>query len=115
VSQNDDGLNPFYAVERPKHRYWLHALLFIATLISTTIVGAGMARSFAENRTFDFLNDVFRYGSLWRSPSLLADGLPFSLALLGVLLTHEFGHFLTARYYHVDVSLPYFLPAPTLI
>jgi hypothetical protein len=28
---------------RPRHRYWLHALLLVATLLSTTIVGAGLA------------------------------------------------------------------------
>ena len=112
---NDDGLNSFYAVERPKHRYWLHGLLLLATLFTTTLVGAGMARSFAENRSFDFLGDVFGYTNLWQRPSLLADGLPFSVTLMAVLLMHEFGHFFAARYYHVDVSLPYFLPAPTLI
>jgi membrane-associated protease RseP (regulator of RpoE activity) len=42
-------------------------------------------------------------------------GLPFSLTLLTILMAHEMGHYLTARYYRVDVSLPYFLPAPTLI
>ena len=41
--------------------------------------------------------------------------MPFSLTLLAVLLAHEFGHYFTARYYHVDVTLPFFLPAPTLI
>ena len=30
-------------------------------------------------------------------------------------MAHEFGHYLTARYYHVDATLPFFLPAPTLI
>jgi membrane-associated protease RseP (regulator of RpoE activity) len=115
LSPNDDGLHPFYAVERPKHRYWLHGVLLAATLITTTVVGAGMAHSFVQNRPFDFLDDGFGYSNLWRNPSLVADGLPFSLTLLSVLLMHEFGHFFTARYYHVNVSLPYFLPAPTLI
>ena len=39
---------------RPRHRYWLHALLLLATLLSTTIVGAGMAHSFAQNQPVDF-------------------------------------------------------------
>ena len=29
-------------------------------------------------------------------------------------MAHEFGHYLACRYYDVDASLPYFLPAPTL-
>src|SRR5260370_8496029 len=30
-------------------------------------------------------------------------------------MAHEMGHYLAARYYKVDGSLPYFLAAPTLI
>lgn len=100
---------------RPRHRYWLHALLLLLTLVTTTWVGAGMMRSFAAARPFDFIDDVFGYSDLWSQPRLLFAGLPFSITLLTILLAHEFGHFLTARYYGIDVSLPYFLPAPTLI
>jgi membrane-associated protease RseP (regulator of RpoE activity) len=52
---------------------------------------------------------------MWQQPSFLLQGLPFSLTLLTILMAHEMGHYITARYYDVDVSLPYFLPAPTLI
>lgn len=100
---------------RPRHRYWLHALLLVATLLSTTVVGAGLARSFAAGRPFDFQGDLAGYARMWQQPSYLLPGLPFSLTLLTILLAHEFGHFLTARYYLVDVTLPYFIPAPTLI
>ena len=103
----------FYA--RPRQRYWLHALLLVATLLSTTVVGAGLARSFAASRPFDFEGDLQGYVRMWQDPSYLLAGLPFSLTLLTILLAHEFGHFLTARYYLVDASLPYFIPAPTLI
>jgi len=103
----------FYA--RPRHRYWLHALLLVATLLSTTIVGAGLARSFAQGRPVDFAGDLDGYVRMWHEPSYLLAGLPFSLTLLTILLAHEFGHFLTARYYLVDATLPFFIPAPTLI
>jgi membrane-associated protease RseP (regulator of RpoE activity) len=39
-------------------------------------------------------------------------GLPYAITLLTILFFHEMGHYLTARYYGMDVSLPYFLPAP---
>jgi membrane-associated protease RseP (regulator of RpoE activity) len=42
----------------------------------------------------------------------LVGGLAFSAALMVILLTHELGHFLQARRYHVPASLPYFLPMP---
>ena len=100
---------------RPGHRYWLHALLLLATLLSTTVVGAGMARSFARNVPIDFGDSLNGYLRFWHEPSYLLPGLPFSLTLLAILLAHEFGHFLTARYYLVDASLPYFIPFPSLI
>jgi membrane-associated protease RseP (regulator of RpoE activity) len=50
-----------------------------------------------------------------RHPAVLLDGLPFSLTLLLILLGHEMGHYITCVRYGIDASLPYFLPAPTLI
>jgi membrane-associated protease RseP (regulator of RpoE activity) len=104
-----------WAPARPRHRYWLHALLLLLTLLTTTIVGAEMAHSFAASRPFDFGTDLESYKLLWHAPSFLLDGLPFSLTLLTILMAHEMGHYLAARYYRVDATLPFFLPAPTLI
>ena len=100
---------------RPKHRYWLHALLLLLTLVTTTVVGAGLAESFAGNRPFDFDADLRGYARMWHDPAYLLDGLPFSLTLLAILMAHEMGHYCAARYYGVDATLPFFLPAPTLI
>jgi len=100
---------------RPYQRYWLHALLLAATLLTTTVVGVGMARGFTHNAPFDFDSNLSVYLAMWHNPAILLDGLPFSLTLLSVLLAHEFGHYIAARYYHVDATLPFFLPAPTLI
>jgi membrane-associated protease RseP (regulator of RpoE activity) len=103
---------PYYY--RPRHRYWLHALLLLVTLLTTSVMGTGMARGFASGRPFEF--DSFAgYLSAWHHPSTLLTGLPFALTLLAVLLAHEFGHYCAARYYGVDATLPFFLPAPTLI
>lgn len=41
-----------------------------------------------------------------------AGGTGFAVALLAILVTHEFGHYFTARSYRAAVSLPYFIPAP---
>src|SRR5439155_25163723 len=38
-----------------------------------------------------------------------------SLAIMTLLLSHEMGHYLTCRYYGIDATLPYFIPAPTLV
>jgi len=42
----------------------------------------------------------------------LVGGLGFCLALMTILLAHEFGHFLQARRYGVPASFPYFIPLP---
>ena len=48
-------------------------------------------------------------------PAILLEGLPFSLTLLTILLAHELGHYITCLRHGINASLPYFLPAPTLI
>jgi membrane-associated protease RseP (regulator of RpoE activity) len=113
----DSALSDALAPEqhRPHHRYWLHVLLLLLTLCTTTVVGAGLAQSFAQNRPFDFDSDILGYMRAWHDPAYLLGGLPFSLTLLAILMSHEMGHYLAARYYRVDVTLPFFLPAPTLI
>lgn len=68
--------------------------------------------------SFDGTDAVFRDGlvhALGTDPSLLLRGLPFSLALISILLSHEMGHYLTCRYYGIRATLPYFIPAPTLV
>ena len=43
---------------------------------------------------------------------LLVRGLWYSVTILAILGCHELGHYLACRYYDVDASLPFFLPAP---
>ncbi|HTA47569.1 MAG TPA: site-2 protease family protein [Bryobacteraceae bacterium] len=98
----------------PKNRLWLHALLLVVTLFTTTLVGAHMQYNFNRNLPFFDLErdlDIFTIGL--RSWHLFLSGLPFSLTLLTILMAHELGHYLACLYYGVDATLPYFLPAPT--
>lgn len=49
------------------------------------------------------------------SPPSLGDwreGVAFTVALLAILVTHEFGHYIAARIHGVPASLPYFIPLP---
>jgi membrane-associated protease RseP (regulator of RpoE activity) len=79
-------------------------------------MGAHMAENFRLDRPAIELDRAFgNLAHVWSDPSWLLQGLPFSLSLLFILLAHEFGHYCTCRYYHVDASLPYFIPAPTFI
>lgn len=45
---------------------------------------------------------------------LVQGSLAYSLTILLILGSHEMGHYLACRYYQVDASLPFFLPAPVL-
>ncbi len=93
---------------RPREAWPLHVLLFAATLFSTTTGGAIIAGMLpADGRVI--LNPGawdLAFFHAWTA------GLSFSLPLLAILLCHELGHYLTARRYQLDVSPPYFIPAP---
>jgi membrane-associated protease RseP (regulator of RpoE activity) len=69
-------------------------VLFVATVVSLLYTGA----------TLDPPPGPFR----------LANGLPFAVSLLSILLTHEFAHFLFARHHRVNASLPFFIPMPVV-
>ena len=60
-------------------------------------------------------DDLLVMGGMILHPASLLQGLPFSITLMAILLAHELGHYFACVYYRVDASLPYFLPAPTLI
>jgi membrane-associated protease RseP (regulator of RpoE activity) len=73
----------------------LNLVLFLATLLTTLFIGAMMEG--AQPLT---------------DPKAFLLGVPFSASLLLILGFHELGHYLTARAYGVQVSLPYFVPLP---
>lgn len=93
----------------------MHVVLFGLSVLTTTIVGVVLAQSFQNNRPLDLDQYVNIFGALGARPWLLLDGLPYSLTLMTILLAHELGHYFACRYYGIDASLPYFLPAPTPI
>jgi len=103
----------------PRERYWLHALLLVATVFTTLVVGARMEFNFLNNLPPFAAGDewlpFFPLGWIVAQPSRLLLGIPFSGTLLSILLAHEMGHYLFCRYYGVRATLPFFIPAPTLI
>jgi len=83
----------------PKTRSILkHILLFIVTFATTTLAGA----------EWQFSRFLFSSNPLtWE---YFVKGMAFSIPLLGFLTVHEFGHYFTARWHKVKVSLPYYIP-----
>ena len=99
-----------------RRRYWLHLLLFAATIFTTLIVGARLQYNFSLGLPqFHSDADLFPLSWALQHPGNLVLGIPFSVTLLGILLAHEMGHFIYAQRNHVYATLPFFLPAPTLI
>ena len=93
-------------------RWALHWCLLGLTLITTTIVGVVFAEAYKSGR-LDVDQYLNVYSLLLQHPALLLEGIPFSLTLLTILLAHEMGHYFASRFYGIDASLPYFLPAPS--
>jgi membrane-associated protease RseP (regulator of RpoE activity) len=89
-------------------RVWLHMLLFVLTVATTTVVGAGQYAGFLDD---------FRGSANLPMPfsALLVRGLWYSGTILAILGCHELGHYFACRYYDVDASLPFFLPVPFLL
>src|SRR3989304_5061860 len=78
----------------PKRRLWLPLVLFIATCLSTLMVGvdnASLQVSWAQ---------------------AVIDGLKYAVPLMTILICHEMGHFLQAWRHGVYCSFPYFIPLP---
>jgi membrane-associated protease RseP (regulator of RpoE activity) len=110
---------PVYAVRQPRQRYWLHAFLLLLTCFTTLVVGAHMQHNFAVGRTAFLLDyssgSMFQVPWALRHPSRLLLGIPFAGTLMLILLAHEMGHYLYCKRYGVWATLPFFIPAPTLI
>lgn len=113
-----DGLRTAFTIPQAStsvSRLALHVLLFVLSLFTTTIVGVVLAESFQKNIPLDLDQYINVFPALQARPLLLLEGLPYSLTLMTILLGHELGHYFACRYYRIEASLPYFMPAPTQI
>ena len=94
---------------------WLPLCLLVVSVFTTASTGALLMRNFRMDQPpLANEGDLFPLHSIWNHPSALASGWSFSLALLGILLAHETGHYSSARRHGISASWPYVLPAPTL-
>jgi len=91
---------------RPKFqdRVWLHVLLFVLTILTTTFYGAEHYAS--------FLADFGPPRATQPSVAFFLHGIWYSFTILAILGCHELGHYLACRYYGVDATRPFFLPVP---
>lgn len=113
---NNDGSRRLVLVRvlapPPRERWWLHALLFAATFVTVWMGGALVA---GVSRDLPALSSVSEsWSALVAWARGMRPGLEFAMGLMAVLLAHETGHYVVAKRYGIDVSPPYFLPAPPL-
>ncbi len=95
--------------------YGLPAVLFGVSVVTTTADGARFMQNFIAGLPPVVSGaDLWPWGWLWRHPHLFVSGFAFSLTLLGILLVHEFGHYIACRVHRIRATLPWVLPAPTL-
>ncbi len=104
--RNDGGAHAVLAVKGvinpPASRTWVNYLMFGLTVLSVLVTGG----------LYGYQGDAPTGVMGWMR--LVIAGWPFVLSMLGILLTHELGHYFVARYHKVAVTLPYFIPLPVL-
>jgi len=109
----------FLAPPRARHRYWLHLLLLMMTFFTTLLVGTQLETNYLAGKPIFTFGDgyipLFPIQLVWQHPAELLKGIPFSLTLMTILLAHEMGHYIYCVRYGVYATLPFFIPAPTLI
>jgi membrane-associated protease RseP (regulator of RpoE activity) len=110
------GITPLFRIEDGRHVVILiprpadpkpaninvNIVLFILTVFSVMLAGAqpnGPMPSDIWGQILMLVRNIF-------------SGWPFAVSLLGILLAHEFGHYLVSRYHKTPATLPYFIPFP---
>ncbi len=80
--------------------YLKHGVLFLVTLIATTLAGAEWVYGKSILASGD---DFLTWEFFWKS-------MAYSIPFIGILLVHELGHFFTSIYHKVKCTLPFFIP-----
>jgi membrane-associated protease RseP (regulator of RpoE activity) len=92
--------NPYGKPQRSLHRPGLALGLLVLTFVTTTLAGLGLS------------NPTLAPETLSTNPQILLNGLPYAIALLSILGIRELSYYFTARFYNIQITLPYFIPIP---
>ena len=95
-----------------KNRTWLNILLFVTTVISTFVVGISWSTSYLYAEALSKGDQIALSIDILRDPQVISLSVFYAVALISILFAHEMGHYLSCRYYRVDATLPFFIPAP---
>jgi hypothetical protein len=100
---------------RPKFGSWLNILLFAVTCASAFFVGLSWSVSYIFSDQLAAAAEFAPPAQAFSDPRVIGLSLVYALVLIIILLGHEMGHYLTCRHYRIEATLPFFIPAPTLI
>lgn len=79
-------------------KYVIPLILFLSTILTTLFAGA------------------LQQGiNLIKEPMRIWEGYPFSISIMTILLGHEMGHYFASKAHRTKATLPYFIPAPSII
>jgi hypothetical protein len=98
-----------------KKTLWINILLFIVTVFSTFFVGISLSINYLYSEALSKDTQIPVSMDMIKDPQIIGLSILYVVVLLGILLGHEFGHFFACRFYRINATLPYFIPAPTLI
>jgi membrane-associated protease RseP (regulator of RpoE activity) len=98
-----------------KRGIWLNIILFVITIFTTFFFGFIHSLSFLYGDLINENPEAAITAAIFKDPQAIFLGIIYTTVLLGILLGHELGHYLTCRRYSINATLPYFIPAPTLI
>jgi membrane-associated protease RseP (regulator of RpoE activity) len=102
----EDGRQVIYLAPKPpepkQDKVSTNIILFVLTVFSVMLAGAQPEGVMPK--------DVA--GQLLMLAKSILTGWPFALSLLGILLSHELGHYFMSRYHKTPATLPYFIPFP---
>jgi membrane-associated protease RseP (regulator of RpoE activity) len=86
----------------PPEKVSTNIILFVLTVFSVMLAGAQPEGPIPQDTA----------GQMLVLAKSILTGWPFAASLLGILLAHEFGHYLMSRYHKTPATLPYFIPFP---
>jgi membrane-associated protease RseP (regulator of RpoE activity) len=102
----EDGRQVIYLTPKPpepkKDNISTNVILFVLTVFCVMLAGVEVP--------IRMCNDIMQ-SMLYMLKNILT-GWPFALSLLGILVTHELGHYFMSRHHKTPATLPYFIPLP---
>ncbi len=111
ILRYEKGEHIIYIVKKPKRKekpVWVNIVLFIATIITTTITGSILYMGQSDIWSMPNIADVFYFKNIVNGAAL------FAFPLMSILFIHEMGHYFISKKHGIKTSLPFFMPIPPI-